>query len=199
MPLDASNPIFDAAFEPRRPISRSPVHSSNVDGIGYDEGNQVLEVAFTGGTVYRYAGVPFETYRALMSASSVGSAFARTVRGHFHERRMPRPVEEKPGPPPKLEPPSPDVAPEPRPRPPAPRVRVGPKPGPVEATIVEEEEIVERLADGRIIVGGRPCDMCGAQLVADADEKRAKAGLLRCARGHVQMSGGFNADRLEIG
>ncbi len=198
MALDADNPLFDAAFEPRRPISRSPVHSSNVDSVGYDEGNRVLEVAFTGGTVYRYAAVPFETYRALMSSPSVGRAFAGMVRGHFHERRMPRQVEEKPEPPPKLEQPSSDVAPEPRPRPPR-SPRVGPKPGPIEATVVADEEIVERLADGRVVVGGRPCDMCGGQLVADADAARGKAGVLRCTRGHVQMSAGFNADRLEVG
>lgn len=49
-------------------MNRVPVTSSNVKSVGYE---QVLEVEFNGG-VYRYSGVPHQTYVELMLAESKG-------------------------------------------------------------------------------------------------------------------------------
>ena len=55
----------------------------------------------------------------------------------------------------------------------------------------------ERLADGTVLRGGRPCPTCGLPLMQDRDEARAKAGLQRCSAGHVDMSPSIDANRLE--
>ena len=54
-------------------MKRTPVSSSNLESVGYDESTKTLEIAFLNGTIYRYLGVPPSIYRGLMSASSHGS------------------------------------------------------------------------------------------------------------------------------
>lgn len=54
----------------------SPVQSSNVAAIGYEDG--ALYVRYKGGAVYRYANVPLHLYEALLRAPSVGQ-FLRSM------------------------------------------------------------------------------------------------------------------------
>jgi hypothetical protein len=49
--------------------------------VGYDEGQEILEIEFTNGAVYRYFDVPAEVYRGLMAAKSHGRYFNQQVRG----------------------------------------------------------------------------------------------------------------------
>jgi hypothetical protein len=49
------------------------VDSSMIDALGYDEEQQILEVAFKRTGVYRYRDVPKQVYEQLMASSSKGS------------------------------------------------------------------------------------------------------------------------------
>jgi len=64
-------------------MERIPVTSTNVQSIGYDSENQILEVEFQNGGVYQYAGVPSGEYDALMSADSKGSYLSRNIKGRY--------------------------------------------------------------------------------------------------------------------
>ncbi|MGN6216458.1 MAG: KTSC domain-containing protein [Solirubrobacterales bacterium] len=62
-------------------MHRVPVESSILDSIGYDD--EVLEVRFGNGKVYRYFEVPPEVHRRLLAADSKGSFFNRHVRDDY--------------------------------------------------------------------------------------------------------------------
>lgn len=68
------------------------VRSSTIYAISYDQERKYLYVKFrfdggsskpSPGMVYRYLGVPSNTWRGLESASSVGSYFAKHIRERF--------------------------------------------------------------------------------------------------------------------
>ena len=61
-------------------IERTPVRSSALRSVGYDQEQRVLEIEFTGGEVYRYFDVPAEVYHGLMAAESHGRYFNRHIR-----------------------------------------------------------------------------------------------------------------------
>ena len=56
-------------------MNRTPVTSSNIASVGYENGT--LEIAFVDGGVYQYSNVPEQIYLGLMSAASKG--------GYFHD------------------------------------------------------------------------------------------------------------------
>ena len=67
---------------------REPVNSSNVVGIGWEgqalvDGREDrvgdLEVEFASGAVYRYFGISYYRYRAVVDAASVGRALRELV------------------------------------------------------------------------------------------------------------------------
>lgn len=64
-------------------IEHRPVESSNIASVGYDADAQLLEVQFTNGNRYQYAGVTPEQHDALVTAPSVGSHFARHILKSF--------------------------------------------------------------------------------------------------------------------
>lgn len=61
----------------------TPVRSSNISSIAYDPERQVLEVAFTSGSRYQYAGVPATTVEQLRGAASPGGFFASQIRSAY--------------------------------------------------------------------------------------------------------------------
>ncbi|MBJ8823586.1 KTSC domain-containing protein [Citrobacter freundii] len=67
---------------------RQPVASSNLQSVGYDVSNRILEIAFHGGGIYQYRVVPLTTYQSLMAAPSKGSYFARHIRNVFPTIRV---------------------------------------------------------------------------------------------------------------
>ena len=75
-------------------MERFPVSSSNIKSVGYDAEAKSLEIEFANGNVYAYAGVPPVTHSALISAKSVGAAFATMVRGKFEYAAVPKPKPE---------------------------------------------------------------------------------------------------------
>lgn len=69
-------------------MNRTPVNSSNVLSIGYDNGTATLEVEFSSGSVYEYFDVPQSVYEQLMASASVGSALNDLVKGNFRYARI---------------------------------------------------------------------------------------------------------------
>jgi len=61
-------------------IERTPVRSSALQSVGYDQEQRVLEIEFTNGAVYRYFDVRPEVHRGLMAAESHGRYFHQHVR-----------------------------------------------------------------------------------------------------------------------
>lgn len=59
---------------------RTPVRSSALRSVGYDQEQRVLEIQFTNGAVYQYFDVPAEVYSGLMAAESHGWYFNRHIR-----------------------------------------------------------------------------------------------------------------------
>lgn len=59
-------------------------NSSNIDIVGYDAKSETLYVEFhSSGTVYSYAGVKESTFDMLVNADSVGSFYARHIKGTY--------------------------------------------------------------------------------------------------------------------
>lgn len=63
--------------------NRTPVQSSNIASIGYDEDSNTLEIEFRNGGVYQYFDVPFHEYDDLMGAESKGQYLANHIKGHY--------------------------------------------------------------------------------------------------------------------
>lgn len=59
-------------------MERVVVQSSNLKSIGWED--DVLEVEFVKGGLYRYTNVPEEIFKAIVNAPSKGKAFHRYIR-----------------------------------------------------------------------------------------------------------------------
>lgn len=71
-----------ALHEKAKLIELKPVISSNIGGIGYDQENKLLKVAFktkTGSNMYLYEGVEQETYDSLYQAESIGKKLNESI------------------------------------------------------------------------------------------------------------------------
>jgi KTSC domain len=65
----------------------TPVDSSNLAQIGYDQEAQELYVEFISGSTYVYSGVPESTAQEIMNADSKGSYFNREIKPNFECRQ----------------------------------------------------------------------------------------------------------------
>ncbi|MFC4451660.1 KTSC domain-containing protein [Halorussus aquaticus] len=68
--------------------TRSPVASSSIRSIGYDDEDETLEIEFQSGGVYRYDDVSRETYESFLGARSHGTYFHENVRGQYDYHRI---------------------------------------------------------------------------------------------------------------
>jgi hypothetical protein len=64
-------------------MNRTPVSSSNLSSVGYDQENQILEIEFNNGGVYQYYDVPPRVHNELMNASSHGKYFHRNIKENY--------------------------------------------------------------------------------------------------------------------
>jgi len=64
-------------------MEMKPVDSSNITEIGHDPSTKKLRVRFKNGGLYEYDDVPAEAHGAFVNAESVGSHFARHIRGGY--------------------------------------------------------------------------------------------------------------------
>lgn len=69
-------------------MNRIPVTSSNIESIGYDPQQRILEVEFKDGSVYQYDRVPATVYRDLMAAESHGTYLANYIRYQYSYRKI---------------------------------------------------------------------------------------------------------------
>lgn len=67
---------------------RIPVDSSDIVAVGYDAGEQLLEIEFRGDRVYQYRDVPATMHEQLMRAESHGQYFNTFIHGHFRFDRI---------------------------------------------------------------------------------------------------------------
>ena len=64
-------------------MERIKVQSSNLESVGYDLINKILEIGFYDGAVYHYFDVPPKVYKGLMEAGSKGTYHHRFIRKGF--------------------------------------------------------------------------------------------------------------------
>lgn len=64
-------------------MERTPVTSSNVSAIGYDQDSQILEVEFNNGGVYQYIGVPEYEFDGIMNAASKGTYLNANIKNRY--------------------------------------------------------------------------------------------------------------------
>ncbi len=64
-------------------MNRTPVSSSNVASVGYDQNTMTLEVEFMKGSVYQYFDVPESEYSNLIGAESVGRYLNQNIKGNY--------------------------------------------------------------------------------------------------------------------
>ena len=69
-------------------MKRTPVTSSNIASVGYDASALLLEVEFKGSGVYQFPGVSPQVFRELTEASSVGSYFAKNIKGRYQGKKL---------------------------------------------------------------------------------------------------------------
>ena len=64
-------------------MNRTPVKSSNIKAVGYDQETYTIEVEFHTGGIYQYTGVPEQVYRGFMQSASKGSYFHDHIRNRY--------------------------------------------------------------------------------------------------------------------
>ena len=68
------------------PMQRQHVKSDSIISVGYDRSERAVEVEFTGGVVYRYAGVPVYVYRELLDAPSISDYVSTVLKPRYKSR-----------------------------------------------------------------------------------------------------------------
>jgi hypothetical protein len=68
-------------------MRETPVDSSVIALVAYDETNEVLEVRFRNGRTYRYFQVPPAEHAALLDADSIGRYFNEVIKPKYRAVR----------------------------------------------------------------------------------------------------------------
>jgi len=79
-------------------VKITPIESSTLASVGYDESSDLLQVEFRSRAVYRYFAVPAAVHEALLAATSKGSYFNQAIRGQYRFVRVGRPADGGPAP-----------------------------------------------------------------------------------------------------
>jgi KTSC domain-containing protein len=69
-------------------MDRKRINASNIRGVGYDPGNQLLEIEFTNGSIVQYTGVSPEVHHRFMNSPSPGSFFQDQIDENFPSKRI---------------------------------------------------------------------------------------------------------------
>lgn len=64
------------------------VTSSNIASVAYVTETSTLYIAFKGNSIYAYSDVSPDVAAGLLTASSVGSYFAKNIRDHYATRKL---------------------------------------------------------------------------------------------------------------
>ncbi len=73
-------------------IARLPVESSALASVGYSRQQQILEVEFLRGAVYRYLDVPESVFREMLEAPSKTAYYNTNIRGHYRSLHVVKPA-----------------------------------------------------------------------------------------------------------
>ncbi len=75
-------------------MKRTPVHSSMIASVGYDQQEKILEVEFVhNGLIYEYFDVPFTEYHNLMKAASKGNYLQKCIASTYGYGRVSKPTQ----------------------------------------------------------------------------------------------------------
>jgi len=77
-------------------MKRTPVVSSNITSVGYDEVGKLLEVEFKDGGVYQYQNVPADINAEFMTSASLGKYFHTNIKKSYEFHRADLSVTEEP-------------------------------------------------------------------------------------------------------
>ncbi|ACM58352.1 hypothetical protein HALDL1_03820 [Halobacterium sp. DL1] len=69
-------------------MDRTSVSSSNLRSVGYNQDDQILEIEFNSGGVYRYFSVPANIHTDLMNASSHGKCFHSNIKNVYQYEQV---------------------------------------------------------------------------------------------------------------
>ena len=69
-------------------MEKTPVISSNVESVGYDEDSATLEIEFKNGATYQYFDVPENVFTELRDADSVGGYLAARIKGAYRYSKI---------------------------------------------------------------------------------------------------------------
>ena len=69
-------------------MERKRVSASTIRSVGYDPGQQVLEIEFSSGNITQYSGVSPEVHRRFMSSPSPGSFYQDQIEENFPSKRI---------------------------------------------------------------------------------------------------------------
>ncbi|MDH0726442.1 KTSC domain-containing protein [Stutzerimonas stutzeri] len=70
-------------------MKRVALQSSSLRSLSYDPEQQILELEFSSGALYRYEAVPPEVVQALLEADSLGRHFNQVFKPqHYRYRRI---------------------------------------------------------------------------------------------------------------
>lgn len=67
-------------------MERSPLASSSVASVGYDDATSVLEIEFKSGRIYQFEEVPRGVFDWLLRTPNKGSYVARMINGKYRYR-----------------------------------------------------------------------------------------------------------------
>lgn len=70
----------------KRGIALTPVKSSNIAKLGWNDG--VLHVEFSNGGLFSYAGVSNQLYNELLGAKSIGGYFGKHIKPKFKGTKL---------------------------------------------------------------------------------------------------------------
>ncbi len=83
-----SNPLAAFLEDMSSEMQWTPVMSSNVAEVGYNQGTNTLGVRFLNGSEYNYFGVDEDVYTSFLSAGSKGKFVWYTLRGAYPYERV---------------------------------------------------------------------------------------------------------------
>ncbi len=71
-------------------MQRIELNSTGLQTAAYQDHPALLELEFRSGAIYRYFGVPVQTYQELLLAESQGAYFNHHIRNRFPYAKVPR-------------------------------------------------------------------------------------------------------------
>lgn len=69
-------------------MQREQVRSSQIRSVGYDVNDEILDIEFNNGSIYRYYDVPQRIHTELMNSHSVGAFFNKLIKSEYEYERL---------------------------------------------------------------------------------------------------------------